>query len=141
MPILTKLSIKWFEIHSQDFLIMDKFELQNRTKHMAIKVIKLTKSFPLSQEGKVISNQIIRSGTSVAANYRAACIAKSPKDFISKMGIVEEECDETVFWLEIIEELQMTLEIEELKTIKRKAAEILSITVASIKTVKNKLNS
>lgn len=120
---------------------MDKFELQNRTKHIAIRVIKLTKSFPLSQEGKVISNQIIRSGTSVAANYRAACRAKSPKDFISKMGIVEEECDETVFWLEIIEELQMTLEIEELKTIKRKAAEILSITVASIKTVKNKLNS
>lgn len=108
---------------------------------MAIRVIKLTKSFPLSQEGKVISNQIIRSGTSVAANYRAACRAKSPKDFISKMGIVEEECDETVFWLEIIEELQMSLEIEELKTIKKEADEILSITVASIKTVKNKFNS
>jgi four helix bundle protein len=67
--------------------------------------------------------------------------AKSLKDFISKMGIVEEECDETVFWLEIIEELQMTMEIEELKTIKKEANEILSITVASIKTVKNKLNS
>jgi len=120
---------------------MDKFELQNRTKHLAIRVIKLTKTFPLSQEGKVISNQIIRSGTSVASNYRAACRAKSPKDFISKMGIVEEESDETLFWLEIIEELQMTKEIEELKAIKKEANEILSITVASIKTVKNKLYS
>ncbi len=94
---------------------MDKFELQNRTKRMAINVIRLTKKLPLSQEGKVISNQIIRSATSVASNYRASCRAKSPKDFISKMGIVEEECDETVFWLEIIEELQMTGEVEELK--------------------------
>lgn len=95
---------------------MDKFELQNRTKHLAIRIIKLTKTSPLSQEGKVISNQIIRSGTSVAANYRAACRAKSPKDFISKMGIVEEECDETVFWLEIIEELELFTDSDELKT-------------------------
>jgi four helix bundle protein len=93
----------------------------------------------LSQEGKVISNQIIRSATSVASNYRAACRAKSPKDFISKMGIVEEECDETIFWMEIIEELQMLTEIEELLSIKKEANEILSITVASIKTVRNKL--
>jgi len=76
---------------------MDKFELQNRTKQLAIKIIGMTKDFPMSQEGKIISNQIIRSSTSVAANYRAACRAKSPKDFISKMGIVEEECDETLF--------------------------------------------
>jgi len=134
------LGIEW-EILSDRFFNMDKFELQNRTKHLAIRVIKLTKTFPLSQEGKVISNQIIRSGTSVASNYRAACRAKSPKDFISKMGIVEEESDETLFWLEIIEELQMTKEIEELKAIKKEANEILSITVASIKTVKHKLYS
>jgi four helix bundle protein len=118
---------------------MDKFELQNRTKRLAISVIRLSKKFPLSQEGKVISNQIIRSATSVASNYRAACRAKSPKDFISKMGIVEEECDETIFWMEIIEELQMLTEIEELVSIKKEANEILSITVASIKTVRNKL--
>ncbi|MEI8047527.1 MAG: four helix bundle protein [Bacteroidota bacterium] len=118
---------------------MDKYELQNRTKKLAISVIMLTKKIPLSQEGKVISSQIIRSVTSVAANYRAACRGKSPKDFISKMGIVEEECDETIFWLEIIEELQMVSEIEELITLKKEANEILSITVASIKTVKNKL--
>lgn len=118
---------------------MDKFELQNRTKRMAISVIRLSKKFSLSQEGKVITNQIIRSATSVAANYRASCRAKSPKDFISKMGIVEEECDETLFWLEIIEELQMVSEMEELLAIKNEANEILSITVASIKTVKNRL--
>ena len=118
---------------------MDKFEFQNRTKQLAINVILLTKKFPLCQEGKVISNQIIRSATSVASNYRASCRAKSPKDFISKMGIVEEECDETIFWLELSEELQLISEISELTTIKKEAGEILSITVASIKTVKNKL--
>ena len=119
---------------------MDKFELQNRTKRLAIKIIGMTKDFPMSQEGKIISNQIIRSSTSVAANYRAACSAKSPKDFISKMGIVEEECDETLFWLEIIEDLKIFKEVEDLQSIKNEANEILSITVASIKTVKNKLN-
>jgi len=93
----------------------------------------------MNQEGKVISSQIIRSGTSVAANYRSACRAKSPKDFISKMCIVEEECDETIFWLEIIEELRMIKEIEEQAAIKKEANEILAITVASIKTVRNKL--
>jgi len=106
---------------------------------MAIGVIRLSKQFPLSQESKVISNQIIRSATSVAANYRASCRAKSPKDFISKLGIVEEECDETIFWLEIIEELQMIKEMEELTALKKEANEILAITVASIKTVRNKL--
>ena len=119
---------------------MDKFELQDRTKRLAIKVIKLTKTFPLSQKGKVISNQIIRSATSVASNYRAACRAKSPKDFISKMGIVKEECDETLYWLEIIQELKMCTEMDELLTLKKEANEILSITVASIKTVKKKLS-
>jgi len=120
---------------------MDKFELQNRTKHLAIRVIIFTRKIQQSPEGKVISNQIIRAGTSVASNYRAACRAKSPKDFISKMGIVEEECDETVFWLEIIDELELSAEIEELKSIMKEANEILSITVASIKTVKKKLNT
>ena len=120
---------------------MDKFDLQNRTKQMAINVILLTKKFPFCQEGKVISNQMIRSATSVASNYRASCRAKSPKDFISKMGIVEEECDETIFWLELTEELQMISEIGELTNIKKEAGEILSVTVASIKTVKKKLNT
>ena len=120
---------------------MDKFDLQNRTKQMAINVILLTKKFPFCQEGKVISNQMIRSATSVASNYRASCRAKSPKDFISKMGIVEEECDETIFWLELSEELQMISEIGELTNIKKEAGEILSVTVASIKTVKKKLNT
>jgi len=118
---------------------MDKFELQNRTKRLAISVILFSKKFPLNQEGKIISNQIIRSATSVASNYRAACRAKSPKDFISKMGIVEEECDETIFWLEIIEEVQMVREIEDILTLKKEANEILAITVASIKTARKKL--
>ena len=138
--------IQEWQFYLSDFLLlqkrvfMDKFELQNRTKHLAIRVIKFTRKFQQSQEGKVISNQVIRSATSVASNYRSSCRAKSPKDFISKMGIVEEECDETVFWLEIIEELQISVDVEELKSIMKEANEILSITVASIKTVKKKLN-
>lgn len=118
---------------------MDKFELQNRTKSLAIGIIRFTKILPMSQEGKVISNQIIRSSTSFAANYRVACRAKSPKDFVSKMCIVEEECDETIFWLEIIEELNLFNEEEALSELKKEANEILSITVASIKTVRKNL--
>ena len=76
---------------------MNKFELQDRTKKFAINVIRLVKELPKVTEAFTISNMIIRSSTSVASNYRAACRAKSTKDFISKMGIVEEEADETVF--------------------------------------------
>jgi four helix bundle protein len=78
---------------------MERSDMQKRTMNMALEVIKLTKSFPLSQESKVITYQIIKSSTSTAANYRSAGRGKSKKDFIAKLGIAEEECDETLFGL------------------------------------------
>jgi four helix bundle protein len=81
---------------------MNRPDMNKRTMKMALEVIKLTKLFPLCQESKIVSNQIIKSSTSTAANYRSAGRGKSLKDFISKLGIAEEECDETLFWLEII---------------------------------------
>ncbi|HUX57444.1 MAG TPA: four helix bundle protein [Bacteroidales bacterium] len=83
---------------------MTKDELKKRTKKFALMIIKLVDDLPNSLAGRTIGNQIIRSGTSVGANYRAACRARSNADFISKITIVEEECDESLFWLELIAE-------------------------------------
>jgi four helix bundle protein len=77
-------------------------ELKSRTKDFALRVVKVFRSLPNSAEARVIGHQMLRSGTSVAANYRAACRARSRADFISKLGIVEEEIDETGFWLEFL---------------------------------------
>lgn len=118
---------------------MDKYEIQKRAMRMALEVIKLTKVFPLSQESKVITYQIIKSSTSTAANYRSAGRAKSSKDFISKLGIAEEECDETIFWLEMISEAQLASP-DQTNPIKQEASEILAIIVSSIKTAKKNLN-
>ena len=81
---------------------MTEKELQQRTKNFALRVIKLVSALPNSSAGRTIGNQIIRSGTSVAANYRAACRGRSKAEFIAKLGIVEEEADESCLWLELI---------------------------------------
>ncbi len=83
---------------------MTNQELKNRTKKFALRIIKLVNQLPNTKAGNTIANQIIRSGTSVGANYRAACRSRSARDFISKITIAEEECDETQFWLELINE-------------------------------------
>jgi four helix bundle protein len=77
-------------------------ELKARTKEFALRVIRLVDALPTSVKGRAIANQIMRSSTSVAANYRAACRARSRAEFIAKIGVVEEEADETAFWLELI---------------------------------------
>ena len=77
-------------------------DLKVRTKQFALRVMKLVDALPRTIQGRVISNQIIGSATSVAANYRAACRARSRAEFIAKIGVVEEEADETCFWLELI---------------------------------------
>ncbi|MGH9352651.1 MAG: four helix bundle protein [Terriglobia bacterium] len=76
-------------------------DLRQRTKHFALRVIKLFRALPKTEEARVLGRQILRSGTSVAANYRSACRARSRADFISKTGAVVEEADETAFWLEL----------------------------------------
>jgi len=79
-----------------------KEELQKRTTSFALRIVRLFRSLPNCAEARVVGNQLLRSGTSVAANYRAACKSRSRADFISKLGIVEEEADETLFWLEFL---------------------------------------
>ncbi|MCF8380850.1 MAG: four helix bundle protein [Bacteroidales bacterium] len=114
---------------------MTKEELKDRTKKFALMIIKLVDELPDTRAGRTIGNQIIRSGTSVGANYRAACRARSQRDFISKITIVEEECDETLFWLELIEESNM-LKKEKIKDLLKEADELTAIFTASGKTAR-----
>src|SRR5437762_13562510 len=79
-------------------------DLKARTKQFALRVIKLVDALPKTIQGRAVANQIIRSATSLAANYRAACRARSCAEFVAKIGVVEEEADETLFWLELIME-------------------------------------
>src|ERR1700686_2105545 len=79
-------------------------DLKKRTKAFALRILKLVDALLKTTAGRALASQIMRSGRSVAANYRAACRAKSPADFVSKMGTVEEEADETLLWLELLEE-------------------------------------
>jgi four helix bundle protein len=85
-----------------EIALMTTDELKARTKRFALRVMTLIEALPNTVRGRVIANQIMRSATSVGANYRAACRARSRAEFISKIGVVEEEADETAFWLELI---------------------------------------
>ena len=112
---------------------MDEAQMKKRTKEFAKEIIKLCRNLPDNREGRLIGNQIFRSGTSVAANYRAACRARSTADFISKLAIVEEEADETLFWLELIKEMKI-LDNDSIDSLMKENDEIIAIIVASIKT-------
>lgn len=112
---------------------MNEDQMKKRTKDFAKGIIQLCRELPDNREGRLIGNQIFRSGTSVAANYRATCRAKSRADFISKLAIVEEEADETLFWLEILKEIDIC-KSELLDKLLAECNEILAIIVASIKT-------
>jgi four helix bundle protein len=81
---------------------VDADELKRRTKSFALRILKLAAALPPTIEGKVIRGQLVRAGTSVGANYRAACRGRSHREFIAKIGVVEEEADESAFWLELI---------------------------------------
>jgi four helix bundle protein len=114
---------------------MDKIDLKERTKRFALMVINIVEMLPKGKTIDVLSRQLLRSGTSVGANYRAACRAKSTADFISKMGIVEEEADETIYWMELIIEAGFSRQ-RELNSLLDEANQILAITVSSIKTAR-----
>ena len=116
---------------------MSKFpDIQLRSKLIAIQIIKLADSLPNQRKYWNVSSQLIRCSSSVAANLRASKRAKSLKDFISKLGTVEEEADETLFWLEYLKEIDSKIVIEEYY---REMEEILKIIITSIKTSRNKL--
>ena len=115
---------------------MDKNELKNRTKKFALDIIRLVSELPETKAGHTIGNQIIRSGTSVAANYRSACRARSNADFASKINLVEEESDETQFWLELILDANL-LKRERLQTLLKEADELTAIFTAAGKTARH----
>ena len=119
---------------------MNSTEFQDKTKRLGLHVIRFVEILPQNYTSRVIVNQILRCALSVGANYRAVCRAKSDKDFINKMKIVEEDCDETIYWLEIIEESGLA-KIEVVTPLKREAKEILAIIVASINTMSKNLKS
>ena len=116
---------------------MDPEAMKLRTKQFALAVIRLVKSLPKEHTADVMGKQLLRSGTSVGANYRSACRARSIAEFISKMGIVEEEADESMFWLELLIESGV-VRASELKSLLKEADEILAIAVSSIKTARRK---
>jgi four helix bundle protein len=116
---------------------MDKIEFKRRTKAFAINVARFCKSLPFDHVTKSYINQVVRASASVGANYRAACRAKSKPDFINKMKIVEEEADESLYFLELLAEFNPDRK-PELRVLYKEGNEILSMVVASIKTtIKN----
>jgi len=114
---------------------MNKKELQDRLKKYAIDIVKFSEELPDKSGFRTVKNQIVRCGPSVAANYRAACRAKSTADYISKMGTVEEELDETMFWLEFTVGLSEDYR-SRVKPLWKEGDELLAIVVSSIVTKK-----
>ena len=116
---------------------MNPEEFKQRTKTFAVRVIKLVDSLPGSRSTNVMANQLMRSGTSMGANYRAACRAKSRADFISKLGNVEEECDEAHYWMELLVE-SGKVKIARLSSLMKEASEILAMVCASVNTARSR---
>ena len=115
-------------------------EMKMRTKKFSLMIIDLVEKMPNTNVIRSITNQIVRSGTSVGANYRAVCRARSDREFVAKMNIVLEEADETLFWLEIIKE-KMWITKSELEMIWKEGNELTAIFVSSLKTVNNRINN
>jgi len=114
---------------------MDEQALKVRTRDFAIRIVRLFQVLPKSTEAQVIGRQLLRSGTSVAANYRAACRARSKAEFVSKIGIVVEEADETVFWIDLLGATAI-FSAQKLSVIAKEADELLAIFAASQLTAK-----
>ncbi len=116
---------------------MNHIDLAERTKQFALRIIKLVASLPKTPEANVIGYQIMKSGTSIGANYREAKRARSKADFIAKIGICEQEADETIYWLELIAESSL-VPTPRLKDLMDEAHQLLAIFISSAKTVKSK---
>ena len=114
---------------------MEAKELKQRCKQFSLRVISMARALPDDKVGRPIANQLIRSGTSVAANYSAACLARSRADFVSKVGIAVEEADESALWMELIMEENIP-PAEKVSPLWQEASELTSIFCASIKTAR-----
>ena len=119
---------------------MTEQELKDRLKRFAVRIIKMVDSMPHSISSTAIAKQVVRSGTSPIANYRAACLGKSKKDFLNKLKMVEEEIDETGLWLDLIMECEI-LPRNRVNALYDESQELLKIIISSILTVQNSLDS
>ena len=117
---------------------MNSKELEGRLKSFAYRVVNLCDSLPKKKISAVIEGQLLRSSFSAAANYRAACKAMSKKAFVSKLSIAFEESDESLFWLEVIQDIEL-IPVEKLSAINKEAAELASILAAARKTAQSNL--
>lgn len=117
---------------------MDKFELMTRTKKFSVNVFFLVDALPDSKASNNLVYQILKSSSSVAANYRAACRAKSSADFFNKIKIVEEEADETLFWLEYMQDVKLVKNEEKHTILKQEANELVAIFSKTLQTLRNK---
>ena len=123
------------EIHLAE--IMTEQEFKDRTKQIALRIIRLVESLPNTHSAQIIGKQLLRSATSVGANYRAACRGKSTADILHKLAIVEEEADESLYWLELLIESEIVPE-KKLSVLMNDINEIVTMTVSSIKTLRSK---
>ena len=110
-------------------------ELKDRTRRFAVDVVQLTREVPNPLDGRRIGQQFLDAGTSVAANYRSACRARSHAEFVAKMGVVEEESDEALFWLELMVDSKLVTH-HRVEKLMKEANELTAIFVASLKTAK-----
>lgn len=115
-------------------------ELKERLKKFAIRIIKLSENLPNTHTGQIIRRQIVRSGTSPGANYRAACLGKSDKDFLNKLKIVEEELDETLYWLDIIT-MSGLMKDDDVNDLKDENVQLFKIIASSIVTMRKKMDN
>jgi four helix bundle protein len=115
---------------SNPTVVMNQNELKQRTKQFALRVMKLVEALPHSRSGNAIGNQLVRSGTAVGANYRATCRARSKAEFIAKIGVVEEEADESGFWMELIVDGEL-LPAAKVSALLQEASELTAIMAAS----------
>lgn len=111
---------------------MDERQLKDRTLQFGLRIMRLVDALPPTSAGRAIGNQLVRSGTSVGANYRAACRGRSKAEFIAKLGIVVEEADECDYWLELIMKGEL-LPIEKVQTLYQEAEELTAIFVSSVR--------
>ena len=119
---------------------MSKAELLARTKSFSLRILKLVDQLPRTTSGRAIGNQLVRSGTSIGANYRAACRSRSRAEFAAKLGVVAEEADETVYWLELVCDGNL-IPANKLTELLREADELTAIFTASKRTARNTASS
>jgi four helix bundle protein len=119
---------------------MQATEMKARTKQFAVRALRLVNALPRSRSADVIGGQLLRAATSVAANYRAACRARSRREFLAKLGIVEEEADESQFWLEVLMEGGL-MRARRVESLRAEAGELVAMIVASIRTARRQLRA